>query len=166
MSRDKREHLVELLKDFDTAMLVTHTAGEAIRARPMRLVQVQDDGSVLFVTSRHGGAATEISRSADVAVTVQGKSKFASLSGKAKLDDDRGRIAELWREPWKVWFPKGKSDPDIVLLEFDAADGEYWDNFGVKGIEFVVRAAKAYLGGERMSTTPEDQHAKVPLAGR
>src|SRR5688572_221162 len=81
MSRDKREHLVDLLKDFDTAMLVTHTAGEAIRARPMHLVQVQEDGSVLFVTSKQGGAAKEISRTADVAVTVQGKSKFASLSG-------------------------------------------------------------------------------------
>ncbi|HEX6240930.1 MAG TPA: pyridoxamine 5'-phosphate oxidase family protein [Polyangiales bacterium] len=166
MSRDKREHLVDLLKDFDTAMLVTHTAGEAIRARPMHLVQVQEDGSVLFVSSRQGGAAKEISRTADVAVTVQGKAKFASLSGRAKLDDDRGRIAELWRESWKVWFPKGKDDPDIVLLEFDAADGEYWDNAGVKGVEFVVKAAKAYLGGERMSHAGEEQHAKVPLAGR
>lgn len=166
MSRDKREHLVDLLKDFDTAMLVTHSSGEAIRARPMRLVQVQDDGSVLFVTSRQGGAASEISRTSEVAVTVQGKTKFASLSGRAKLDADRGRIAELWQEAWKVWFPQGKDDPNIVLLEFDAVDGEYWDNAGTKGIEFVVRAAKAYLAGERMSQTGDDQHAKVPLAGR
>ena len=166
MSRDKREHLIDLLKDFDTAMLTTHADGQAIRARPMRLVQVQPDGSVLFVTSRQGSAAHEIGRTADVAVTVQGKAKFASLSGRAKLDDDRARIAELWQESWKVWFPKGKDDPDIVLLEFDAVDGEYWDNAGSKGVEFVIRAAKAYLGGEKLTSTSEEHHAKVPLAGR
>ena len=152
-----------MLKDFDTAMLVTRSEAGGIRARPMHLVQVQDDGNVLFVTSRESGVVTEVGRSADVAVTVQGKTKFASLSGRAKLDGNRARIAELWREPWKVWFPRGKDDPDILLLEFDASDGEYWDSAGVKGVEFVIRAAKAYLGGEKMDYGSEAQHAKVPL---
>ena len=163
MTQGKREHLVSVLKDFDTAMLVTRTDTGAVRGRPMHLVQVQDDGTVLFVTSRAGGAVKEVSRSPEVAVTVQGKTKFASLSGRAKADTDRARIAELWQESWKVWFPKGKDDPDILLLEFDAAEGEYWDNAGVKGIEFVIRATKAYLGGEKLESTSDQQHAKVPL---
>lgn len=163
MTQGKREHLVSVLKDFDTAMLVTRTETSALRARPMHLVQVQDDGSVLFVTSRTNGVVKEIGRTPEVALTVQGKGKFASLSGRAKADGDRARVAELWQESWKVWFPKGKDDPDITLLEFDAAEGEYWDNAGVKGIEFVIRATKAYLGGEKLESSGDKQHAKVPL---
>ena len=37
----------------------------------------------------------------------------------------------IWKEPYKVWFPKGPDDPEIVLVEVDLMEAEYWDNRGM-----------------------------------
>ncbi len=48
--------LLEILKKFRTAMLVTHASHGALRARPMALVKVDGDtGDVWFMTSIDSG---------------------------------------------------------------------------------------------------------------
>jgi general stress protein 26 len=71
-------------------------------------------------------------------------------------------IKQMWKEAWKVWFPRGKSDPNIALLKFSAREGEFRDNAGIHGFKYVYEAAKSYLTGE---TPKKDdaQHAKVRL---
>ena len=59
----------------------------------------------------------------------------------------------MWKEAWKIWFPIGKSDPNIALLKFTAHEGEYWDNAGMQGLKYVYDAAKAYVTGERHKPT-------------
>jgi general stress protein 26 len=98
----------------------------------------------------------------NVALSVQGKAKFASVSGRARINRDRQLIDRLWKESWKVWFPKGKNDPELCIIEFDAVEGEYWDNSGLTGIKFVVKAAQAYLSGEEFRSNG-DENAKVTL---
>jgi general stress protein 26 len=75
---------------------------------------------------------------------------------------DPALIDRLWKEAWKVWFPRGKSDPSIALLRFDAERGEFWDNSGLQGLSYVFEAAKAYVRGERPHVDP-DQHGQVRL---
>lgn len=104
----------------------------------------------------------EISANPHALLTFQSARKFASLSGEVTVLQDRRLIDQLWKEAWTIWFPEGKSDPNIALLKFTVHGGEYWDNAGMQGLKFIYDAAKAYVSG----TTPESdmaQHAKVRL---
>ena len=41
-------------------------------------------------------------------------------------------IAELWKEPFRVWFPGGKEDATISLISVHPQGAEYWDSQGVR----------------------------------
>ena len=149
---DAKAKLIDLLTDFDNAMLVTHSTDGGLDARPMAIAEVAGDGDLWFATDRDSGKVAEVRADDDVVVTMQGGSKFVSLRGKCRVVDDREKIHHLWREPWRVWFPGGKEDPSITLLHVDATDGEYWDNSGVEGVKYLVKAGWAYVRGERAET--------------
>ncbi len=159
---NEREHLYDLLKDFDTAMLVTRSADGHMHSRPMAIAQMRRDADAYFVTHIDSPKVAEISANPNCTLTFQSKTQFASLSGQGTVVRDQALVERLWKPDWKIWFPKGQADPSISMLKFDAQDGEYWDNSGAQGLKFVFNAAKAYVKGE---TPKEDQkqHAKVDL---
>jgi general stress protein 26 len=157
------QHLVSVLQDFDSAILITRTTSGELRGRPMALAQIEPDGDIYFATSLSNDAVREIETEPRVAVTVQGKLKFASVSGRAHIMRDKALIEKLWREGWKLWFPEGKDDPSLCLIRFDGESGEYWDTSGTRGVKFALRAAKAYVRGERLEQRDASQNAKVNL---
>ncbi|EMI44500.1 pyridoxamine 5'-phosphate oxidase family protein [Rhodopirellula sp. SWK7] len=146
---DTHKKLIELLNDFDNAMLVTRSSNGSLESRPMAIAEVEPDGDVWFVTNRNSGKVADLMLDNEVAVTMQSSRKFATISGKAHAVDDRAKLDELWSEAWKVWFPEGKSSDSIVLLKVEARHGEYWDNSGTDGLRYLIKAGKAYMQGER-----------------
>lgn len=150
--------LKEIVEDFDTAMLVTHTDNDGIRARPMQIATTNGT-DLWFISSRNSGKIDEIHHHPSVCVTLQSSNRYVSLSGKMVTVDDRAKIHELWQESWKAWFPKGKDDPAITLLRFDSGEGEYWDNSGMKGVGLLLEMGRAYLSGDKAKT--DDNHGKV-----
>lgn len=164
MATTAEEKLRDLLQDFGVAMLVTRTLDGQLRARPMALADVQPDGTVWLLTDRHSGKLDEISRDQHVNVTAQSSTKFLSISGTASPVDDRPKVAQLWKESWKVWFPGGKDDPSLVLIRIQGDTGEYWDNSGTSGIKYLIEAGKAYLTGTRPHVENDPKiHGKVAL---
>lgn len=156
--------LRELLDEFGVAMLVTRTADGSLRARPMALADADPDGTLWFATDRHSGKVDELDYDPHVAVTMQSKLKYVSLSGTARTVDDRAKLSQLWKAEWKVWFPGGKDDPNVVLLRVDGSAGEYWDNSGVSGLKYLIQAGKALLTGDRPAVGDDPKvHAKVAL---
>jgi general stress protein 26 len=156
--------LRELLDEFGVAMLVTRTADGGLRARPMALADAEPNGTLWFATDRHSGKVDELDHDPHVAVTMQSKLKFVSLSGTAATVDDRAKLSQLWKAEWKVWFPGGKDDPNVVLLKVDGSAGEYWDNSGVSGVKYLIEAGKALLTGERPAVGGDPNvHGKVAL---
>jgi len=97
-----------------------------------------------------------------VTLTFQSARQFASVSGRVSVVRDTALIERLWKDAWKVWFPKGIDDPAITLLKFDAQRGEYWDNSGLQGLKYVFDAAKALAAGEQPSVSSK-QNTKVAL---
>lgn len=151
---DTQHKLIDVLKDFSNAMLVMRSDDGSLDGRPMAVAEVEDDGQIWFVTDRHSGKVTNLLHAAQVAVTMQSSSKFASMSGVAHVVDDRNKVNELWREAWKVWFPEGKASDSILLLRIEPTRGEYWDNSGINGVKYLIKAGKAYLQGKRPETDP------------
>jgi general stress protein 26 len=168
METGTREKLMELLKTFRNGMLVTRVTRadeQSLRSRPMALIKVDDrTGDVWFMTSIESGKVDEIQTHADVCVTLQHDHKFLSLSGRASIVRSREKIEELWTEEAKVYFPKGKNDPEIALIRVHPSEGEYWDNGGVNRIKFLFEVVKAHVTG----ATPhfdQGQHGSVSLDG-
>ncbi len=164
MATESDDKLRELLQDFDTAMLVTRGSDGGLRSRPMAIADIEPGGTLWFMTQNDSGKIEEIARASHVNVAMQSSMKYLSISGTATPVDDRMKIAELWKESWKVWFPGGKDDPALVLLKVHGDKGEYWDNSGLSGIKYLIEAGKAYLSGTRPDVEGDPKiHAKVKL---
>lgn len=155
MSDAPRENFQDLITDFDNAMLVTATPTGQLRARPMRIANIQQDASMWFATGLRSGKTEEIQNDSHVAVVFQGGGKYVSMSGIASVSRNPAKIDELWNEAWKVWFPEGKSDPSLALLHVSPQEGEYWDNSGASGLQYLFEAGKAYLQGEKPEISDE-----------
>jgi general stress protein 26 len=161
---EQREHFHKLLKQFSTAMLVTHAGLDRLRARPMAIAQVEDDCRVWFITGAESAKAHEIEADTRVHIICQNdRSAYLSLGGRAELVRDRAKVTELWREPFRVWFPGGKDDPNIELIVVRPEEGEFWDNEGFNKIKYLLESAKAYATGKTPEVVEGEQHGRVQL---
>jgi general stress protein 26 len=162
MSIATEDKMHELLREFDSAMLVTRTSDGQLRSRPMMLADVDLDGSLWFMTGVRSGKIDELEEDHHVNIAMQQSRKYVSISGQAQVVDDRNKIEELWNEAWKIWFPGGKEDPNLVLLKVKGEMGEYWDNSGTSGVRYLIEAGKAYLRGTRPDVEGDPKvHGKV-----
>lgn len=76
------------------------------------------------------------------------------LNGRAHLTRERELIERLWSDAWRVWFPQGKSDPAICLIQIEPLEGEYWDSSGARGLKHAFQAARAYATGQQPPPLP------------
>lgn len=150
MSNPEHKKLIwNLIEDVGVGMLTTQD-GDDLRARPMKIVQDNYDGKLWFLTKRSAEKVTEAAGEQAVCVTFENPEKqvYLSLSGRARLSSDPKLIEKFW-SPWAAaWFPQGKDDPDVVLLEIEVYQGEHWKN-DENMILKLVEYAKANLIAER-----------------
>lgn len=123
-----RAELCAMLKQFRTALLVTHDEAGRPRARPLAIAKVEEDGTIWFATAVHSPKVLEITKDAAVAVICHRDRDEAwiSLSGAAMLSRDRAKIAELWDVGMKAWFT-GPDDPALLLVKVTPMHAEYYD---------------------------------------
>ncbi|MDX2201324.1 MAG: pyridoxamine 5'-phosphate oxidase family protein [Hyphomicrobiaceae bacterium] len=160
---DPEKHLSDLLNEFKTGMLITRHGGR-LHARPMTLAGLSTGPEIYLATNIESPKVQEIEANPEVLLTLQSNSQFASLDGTARISRDRAMIDKLWSDAWRMWFPGGKDDPQLCLLEIEPRGGEYWDNSGANGIRYAIEGMKAVFQG-RTPQTDQDQHAKVDLQG-
>lgn len=162
---DRQQHFIDLLHKFDNAMLITHDAQGQMHARPLAIADSTDEGTLFFATDRHSPKVQEVLRDSQVAVTLQSGSHFLAISGRATLTDDARLKEEMESAAWKPFFPKGAEDPALTLLKVMPESGEYWNRSGGQRLQYLWKAGKAVLQGERLedSEQSEKAHAKVNL---
>ena len=157
------EHLYDLLREFSTTMFITRTDDGGLLVRPMAVAELGRNGYVYLVTSVGSKKVWETGANESVTLVFQNPRQFASLSGRATVVRDQELVDRLWSEAWKVWFPNGRTDPDICMIEIKPATGEYWDNAGTQGLKFAFEAAKAYVTGTTPTVAEGPQHGRVDL---
>lgn len=160
MSNSDRDKLYEMIDDIEIAMLTTVEAGGSLHSRPMANQAADQQGSVWFFTERDGGVARNVEANPRVSLGYAGSGAYVAVSGRGKMVDDRAKIDELWSEQVKAWFPKGKDDPDLVLLRVDPEIGEYW-SFPSAPVSQAIGYVKAKLTGEPADDIGENR--KVAL---
>jgi general stress protein 26 len=161
-ARSDRQHLIEIIKRFDAAIVLTRDPQGGRHGRPMAVVAVEDDGDIYFVTDLGSPKVAEISRDDDVVVTFQSGHRFAIVEGPAEVIVEQTLVDRYWQESWRLWFPEGKRDWRLCLLRVTPTRGEYWDRGGLESVRFVFDAAKALA----TRTIPEERpgtHGKVRM---
>ena len=125
---DDTGKLWSLIKSVEVAMLVTEDDGH-LRGRPMAMSQREFDGTLWFFTraSSHKVIEVQSDQRVNVSFAHPGKQNYVSVSGRASLVRDPAAISDHWAEAVRVWFPKGKDDPEIALLKVTVDAAEYWD---------------------------------------
>lgn len=152
MSRhDRSEHLrklAELIEDVEVAMLTTRTPDGRLVTRPLATQKVEFDGDLWFATSVDSGKVDEILQDPQVGVAYANPARnvYVSVSGRASIVDDRARIDALWSPAMKVFFPRGKDDPELRLIRVEAETAEYWDGPGSAVGKALYLAAAAVTG--------------------
>lgn len=160
MQHSERKEFLDLLKNFDAAMLVTERDKE-LRSRPMAIAEATDDGRLWFVTSVDSAKIDEITEHPQVNVTMQANRKFLSVSGTTRATRDPDKIDELWNDALGVWFEEGREDPELILLEVVPTYAEYWDRSGFEAARFMFKAAKSAVTGETVDEDDAGTHGKV-----
>ena len=122
--------LFEKIKDVRIAMLTTFDEQHALHSRPMATLKPEADGSLLFFTDKESAKVYEVQEDNQVNLSYSDPSGsvYASVSGRARAYRDEAKIAELYSEDMRAWFPKGKDDPNIMILKITIDKAEYWDS--------------------------------------
>ena len=158
------EKIHGLLKKFDTAMLVTYGRDGKHHARPMGIAKVSESNEVWFFTGRDSEKTRELEEEEEVMLIFQkDHTAYLSMSGHASLVSDRAAMTELWKESYKVWFPQGVNDPNLLLIRIRGEDAEYWDNSGFNSVKYLFGAARAYVTGTVPKVEEPEQHGHVEM---
>ncbi|MCC3158950.1 pyridoxamine 5'-phosphate oxidase family protein [Hymenobacter sp. 15J16-1T3B] len=154
--------LFEKIKDVRIAMLTTTDEQHQLHSRPMYTLKPEHDGSLLFFTDADSAKVFEVRRDDSVNLSYSNPKDnvYASVTGTAEVNQDKAKIAELWSEDMRAWFPKGKDDPSIRILKITIYKAEYWDSPS----SILSRAyayARAVATGEKSKDDDVNQHAQV-----
>ena len=159
---EAQKKLHDIVESARTVLLLTHGEDHKIVGRPMSRVHTDDDETIYLVSGIDSKKVSEIRSDARVTVAVQDREGIAMIDGTARVSQDRALIERLWSDSWKVWFPRGKEDPDIAILVVEPNEGTYWDQDLGHGLSYLYRYIKARVTGSEIEVEPSDQR-KVKL---
>lgn len=135
----------ELMHKIGFCMLSTRD-GDDIRSRPMAAYVSRDEHAVYFLSDAQSHKDDEIAADPHVGLAFADAShqKYVSVTGRAEISNDRGKIRELWGTPAKAWWDS-PDDPNIRVLKISPKDAQYWDSPGPT-VSFIKMAAAAVSG--------------------
>ena len=153
--------LRELMKNVRFCMLTTIDSDGGLRSRPMALQQTEFDGDLWFFTGKSTEKVDEIQehRQVNVSFSDPKANVYVSVSGRARLVEDRQKAEELWNIFHRTWFPKGVDDPDLILMKVEVEKAEYWDSPN-SAVVHLYGLAKAMITGQ--SPNP-GEHEKLTV---
>ncbi len=136
----------EIVKQAQSCFFCTAVStGASSGARPMSVQQVDDSGTLWFLSAADSHKNLELGRDSSVTLYFQGSahSDFLELHGRATVSRDPGKIKELWKPILKTWFTEGVDDPRITVIQVVPTEGYYWDTKhgnAVAGVKMLIGA--------------------------
>lgn len=124
----KLDDLYDLIDGIETAMLTTRTIEGALVSRPLQTQERAADMDLWFMTSTDTHKVDELRANPEVnlAYYKDGSREWVSVSGRARLTQDKKRIRELYKPDWKAWLGDeggerdgSPNDPRIALIEVE-----------------------------------------------
>lgn len=146
--------LASMIKDAKFCMMTTADSNGSLYSRPManQKIEVENfNGELWFFTGLNSPKMHEIEEDQHVnlAYSNESKNQYVSISGTARIVEDKQKMKELWSPMLKAWFPEGLEDPNLALICVTSNTAELWDSTSSKVLQ-LVGYAKAVLTGKPM----------------
>lgn len=153
-----QDRIWELAEKIDIGMFTTWD-GQQQHSRPLSARVRRDEHAVYFLVDAGGEKNAQIEEFPTVscAWADNGNYKYALMSGKAVISNDRAKIAELWSDFDKAWWDD-ETDPTIRILKLTPENGELWDSPGK-----AVALAKMVVAAVTGDAPKMGDNAKVQL---
>tara|TARA_A200000113_G_scaffold197522_1_gene189146 strand:- start:261 stop:770 length:510 start_codon:yes stop_codon:yes gene_type:complete len=133
-SPEHKEKIWNFIKDIKVGMLTEHDSQDPngnLRSRPMHLIQDDYNGTIWFFI-KHENDPTDVHQQENKEVSLSfcdhQNNTYVSLSGKSSISFNKKLIEKFWSPFAAAWFPEGKDDNNLALLEINIYKGEYWDS--------------------------------------
>ena len=154
---DDIDRVWNLMKKIGFAMLVT-LDGNKLRARPMAACLARDENAIHFLTDARRHKDEEIARDPQVNLSFANPSdqKYVSITGTARISNDRAKIKQLFSTPAKAWWDSA-DDPNIRVLTITPDDAEFWDSPGPARAPIWATIAKWQCSADRSARGSADQ---------
>lgn len=143
------EKVRDLIEDIRIAMMTTVDEQGNLVSRPMAALQIDEDGTIWFFTKRTSPKVEQIDNNGhhiNLSFADVSNASYVSVSGTAQELDDRAKVDELWNPQAKAWFPKGKDDPELILLKVHINMAEYWDSNDSMMVRMLQQATAVITG--------------------
>jgi general stress protein 26 len=161
MNTEGLTKLRSLLKGARICMLTTRDEDGNLRSRPMAMQEKEADADLWFFAARHSPKMDEVHADDRVNVSIVNGNAYISISGRATEVEDRKKAEELWSPAYKVYFPKGLEDPELVLLKVSMDYAEFWDSPG--GLDHIVRVRESARNGRTSATGRERRRQSIEI---
>lgn len=148
----------DLARKIRYCMFVTWD-GKKQAARAMDATVSKDASAIYFLTDKAGKKVGQIRKFPVVTITWSDPDsfKFVTMSGEAKISNDRDKIRELWSSADKAWWDSAE-DPDIRVVTFMPAEAEIWDSPNL-----LVSTALMFSAAVTGKKPKIGDHAKVTM---
>jgi hypothetical protein len=117
------EHFAELLRSFETAMVVSLTREGQLRTRPTTISSVSDEGDVWLATELESDGSADIFSGRHVTVIMQSAKRFVSVNGTIESHE-------------------------LALIHVRATDARFWDLDDLRGFVYLFDAVRQAVRGE------------------
>lgn len=159
--KDPQHVMWENLDDIRAGMLGVEGSGGHMQ--PMSHFVDRAEAKLYFITSdqtdlvKQAGSASK----AHYCVASKDQDFYGCLSGALAPIHDQAKLDELWSRVAEAWFPEGKRDPHVCLLEFALDEAALWASTG-NPLVFGFEIAKANMSKD---TTPDvGEHTVVSFS--
>lgn len=145
--RDPQRQLLEELKSARCIMLGSPDHSQHMQ--PMA-PQVDEDARVIyFYTDKTTDLAQTVMKSPGIVHMCHIDSDYqACVRGELLPHNDNATIEKFWGPMVDAWFPRGKDDPNLMMLKFVPHDAALWaSDKSALGVIFEV--AKANIKDEQ-----------------
>ena len=122
--------LAELMEGIDIAMCTTLGPNGYPVSRPLSTQAAAFDGErVWFFVEADSPKVGEIRAhpKVNLGYVSHKDNTYVSLAGDARVYRDQALIDAMWSDALKAYFPRGRTDPKLALLEVGATSAENWD---------------------------------------
>ena len=148
--------LHDMVRDIEIAMMTTRREDGHLVSRAMDTQEKHAPGADLwFMTTRDAHKLDELEREPHVnlAYYKDRTREWVSVSGLARVTQDRDLIRQLWANDWKAWLPDEgdprhgtPDDPRIVLIGVDVHEAVYFEARSQPVVLFQM--ARGFLTGK------------------
>jgi general stress protein 26 len=125
----KIDDLYDLIDGIEVAMMTTRRSDGQLVSRAMATQERADGADLWFVTDVATHKLDELEGDPHVNLSYykDRTREWVSVSGTARVVQDRGKIEELYKPDWRMWFGDeggkrdgGPGDPRMALIAVDA----------------------------------------------